>query len=65
MHDKMIEMLQAGIDSGRGVTLYLAGGQEISIVVTEVLGADAVVGKNQEYGTIVVDLANVHACAAY
>ncbi len=63
MHEKMTEMLTASLDTGRGVTLYLPG-HEVSIVVTELVGTEAVVGRNQEYGTVLIRLDQVHACAA-
>lgn len=64
MHEKMIEMLTSSMEDKRGVTLYLPG-HEVSIVVTEIVGTEAVVGRNQEYGSVVVRLDQVHACAGY
>ena len=60
--EAIISLCQASLDAGTGVTLFV-GGHRIPLVVTEICGLDYVVGRNQEYGKIVVLLPAVTAAA--
>lgn len=62
MHDQLIEMLRRSAQDGVGIGLYLSG-HMVPLVVTEFIGTDAIVGRNQEYDTILVRLADIEACA--
>lgn len=62
MQAKMIAMLEGSLSERKGVTLFFHG-QSIPMVVTEVIGTEAVLGKNQEFSEILVRLDQVEACA--
>ncbi|MGD8376650.1 MAG: hypothetical protein PVF68_10965 [Acidobacteriota bacterium] len=56
-------MLEKSRDEKKGVTLFLPG-HTLAIVVTEIHGAEAVEGRNQEYGRVVVPLDDIIAMAS-
>lgn len=62
MHAKMIAMLEKSLSDRKGITLFLHG-QAIPMVVTELIGTEAVAGKNQEFSEILVRLDQIEACA--
>ncbi len=62
MINRVIAMLEESKSGGKGVTLFLPG-DKIAIVVSEVIGTEAVVGSNREYDHVIVRLDQVVGCA--
>ena len=58
LKEKIIEMAERSKKEKKGLTLYLPG-QSIPVIVTEVIGTEAIVGKNGEYDRILIRLDRV------
>ncbi len=59
---RILSMLKKSLDEKRGVVLYLEG-QTIAIVVYEIIGTEAVIGRNREHGEVLIRLPQVQALA--
>lgn len=62
VRDALVGMLEKSRSEEKGVTLFVPG-HSIAIVVTALHGTDAVEGRNQEYGRVLVRLDEVLAAA--
>lgn len=62
LKDKIVAMAERSKKEKKGLTLYLAG-QSVSVIVTEVIGTEAIVGKNREYDQVLIRLDRVLAYA--
>lgn len=60
--ERVVAMAQQSQQEGKGLTLFLQG-HEIAVVVTAVHGSETIEGRNQQYGRVVIDLAEVVAAA--
>ncbi len=55
---KIIAMAERSKKEKKGLTVYLAG-QSVALIVTEVIGAEAIVGRNQQHDQVLIRLDRV------
>ncbi len=58
LKDKIIAMAERSKKEKKGLTVYLAG-QSVAMIVTEIIGAEAIVGKNREHDQVLIRLDRV------
>ncbi len=58
LKDKIIAMAERSKKEKKGLTVYLAG-QSVALIVTEVIGAEAIVGRNQQHDQVLIRLDRV------
>ena len=55
LKDKIIAMAEQSKKEKKGLTVYLPG-QSVSVIVTELIGTEAIVGKNREHDQVLIRL---------
>ena len=55
---KIIAMAERSKKEKKGLTLYLAG-QSVALIVTELFGTEAIVGRNQQHDQVLIRLDRV------
>ncbi len=58
LKDKIIAMAERSKKEKKGLTVYLAG-QSVALIVTEVIGTEAIVGRNQQHDQVLIRLDRV------
>lgn len=58
LKEKIIAMAERSKKDKKGLTVYLAG-QSVALVVTEVIGTDAIIGRNQQHDQVLIRLDRV------
>ncbi len=58
LKDKIIAMAEKSKKEKKGLTIYLAG-QSVAVVVTELIGSEAIVGKNREHDHVLIRIDKV------
>ena len=61
--ENIYEKIKELVENKQSVLIYLIGGQEIAMVVEKMKDQSTVIGSNQRYSTIEVDISKIVAIA--
>jgi hypothetical protein len=62
LKDKIIAMAERSKKEKKGLTLYLPG-QSVSVIVTELIGTEAIIGKNREHDHVLIRIDRISGLA--